>query len=110
VKILITGSRTARATDLTNLRPTFIDRGGAEVFRDEAVAYATAIWAADGQAELHVWPGGFHAFDTFAHDTVLSGDMIAARDRWISRLFHLNPVHREDDSVAPPNGTAPTRS
>jgi acetyl esterase/lipase len=78
----------ARATNLTNLPPTFIDCGSAEVFRDEDVAYANAIWAAGGRAELHVWPGGFHAFDTFAPDTVISHDMTAARDRWIHRLFN----------------------
>jgi acetyl esterase/lipase len=78
----------ARATDLTNLPPTFIDCGSAEVFRDEDVAYAAAIWAAGGQAELHVWPGGFHAFDTFAPDAVLSHDMTEARDRWIRRLLN----------------------
>jgi acetyl esterase/lipase len=50
----------ARATDLSGLPPTFIDCGSAEVFRDEDVAYAYAyasgIWVAGGQAELHVTP------------------------------------------------------
>jgi acetyl esterase/lipase len=46
----------ARATDLSGLPPTFIDCGSAEVFRDEDVAYASGIWVAGGQAELHVTP------------------------------------------------------
>ncbi|MDF2991215.1 MAG: lipase [Microbacterium sp.] len=77
----------ARATDLSNLPPAFIDCGSAEVFRDEDVAYASAIWAAGGHAELHVWPGGFHAFEGFAPQAALSHDAIDARDRWIRRLL-----------------------
>ncbi|WP_425551844.1 alpha/beta hydrolase fold domain-containing protein [Herbiconiux moechotypicola] len=44
----------ARATDLTGLPSTYIDCGSAEVFRDEDVAYASSLWAAGVQAELHV--------------------------------------------------------
>ena len=43
-----------RATDLSELPAAFIDVGSAEVFRDEAVAYATGIWRCGGEAELHV--------------------------------------------------------
>ena len=56
----------ARATDLGGLPPAFIDVGAAEIFRDEAIAYADAIWRAGGDAELHVWSGAFHACDIFA--------------------------------------------
>lgn len=77
----------ARATDLSGLPPTFIDCGSAEVFRDENVAYATALWQAGVQAELHVWPGGFHAFDLSVPDAVLSRAMTAARDAWVARLL-----------------------
>ncbi|KTR93746.1 lipase [Microbacterium testaceum] len=77
----------ARALDLSNLPPAFIDCGSAEVFRDENVAYASAIWAAGGRAELHVWPGGFHAFEAFAPQAALSHDAVEARDRWIRRLL-----------------------
>jgi hypothetical protein len=38
--------------------PTFLDVGSAEVFRDEITAFASGLWAAGGQAELHVRPGG----------------------------------------------------
>jgi acetyl esterase/lipase len=53
----------SRATDLSGLPPTFIDVASAEVFRDEAVAYASRIWADGGIAELHVVPGGYHGLD-----------------------------------------------
>jgi acetyl esterase/lipase len=77
----------ARATDLSGLPPAFIDCGSAEVFRDEDVAYASAIWASGGQAELHVWPGGYHAFEGYAPQAALSQDMLEARDRWVHRLL-----------------------
>ncbi len=77
----------ARATDLSGLPPTFIDVGSAEVFRDEDVAYASGIWAAGGECELHVWPGGFHGFDNLAPHARLSAAMFEARDRWLSRML-----------------------
>jgi acetyl esterase/lipase len=77
----------ARAADLSGLPPTFIDAGSAEVFRDEDVAYATRIWAAGGDCELHVWPGGFHAFDMAAPQARLSREMIAARASWLRRTL-----------------------
>jgi acetyl esterase/lipase len=77
----------ARATDLTGLPPAFIDVGSAETFRDEDVAYATRIWQAGGQAELHVWPGGFHGFDQFVPQAALSQDAQAARLRWLRRVL-----------------------
>jgi acetyl esterase/lipase len=77
----------ARATDLSGLPPAFIDVGSAETFRDEDVAYATRIWQAGGRAELHVWPGGFHGFDGFAPQALLSQEARAARARWLRRLL-----------------------
>lgn len=77
----------SRAVDLSGLPPAFIDCGSAEVFRDEDVAYASAIWASGGQAELHVWPGGFHAFEGFAPQAALSRAMVAARNDWVRRIL-----------------------
>ncbi len=76
----------ARAADLSGLAPAFVDVGTAETFRDEDVAYASGIWQAGGVAELHVWPGGFHGFDTFAPGAHLSRDARAARVAWLRRL------------------------
>ncbi|WP_423464502.1 alpha/beta hydrolase [Promicromonospora sp. MS192] len=77
----------ARATDLTGLPPAFVDCGSAEVFRDEDVAYATALWHAGVQAELHVWPGGFHGFDLMAPHSALGQAAHAARDAWVARVL-----------------------
>lgn len=77
----------ARATDLTNLPPAFIDVASAEVFRDEDVAYAVKIWEQGGVAELHVWPGGFHGFDAMAPQAALSLRARAARLDWLRRIL-----------------------
>jgi acetyl esterase/lipase len=69
----------ARETDFSNLPFTYIDCGSAEVFRDEDVAYAMAIWAAGGRAELHVWPGAHHGFDVIFPTARLS--ILARRTR-----------------------------
>ncbi|WP_457255103.1 alpha/beta hydrolase fold domain-containing protein [Pedococcus sp. P5_B7] len=77
----------ARALDLANLPPTFIDVGSAETFRDEDVLYASRIWQAGGRAELHVWPGGYHGFDSILPDAVISRHCRKARRNWLSRLL-----------------------
>jgi acetyl esterase/lipase len=77
----------ARATDLSGLPPAFIDVGSAETFRDEDVAYATRIWRAGGDAELHVWPGGFHGFTGMVPDAALSKAAMAAQLTWLRRLL-----------------------
>jgi acetyl esterase/lipase len=77
----------ARATDLSGLPPAFIDVGSAETFRDEDVAYATRIWQAGGDAELHVWPGGFHGFTGMVPDAAISKAAVAAQLTWLGRLL-----------------------
>jgi acetyl esterase/lipase len=77
----------ARATDLSGLPPAFLDVGSAETFRDEVVTYASRIWQAGGQAELHVWPGGFHGFDMLAAHAALSQAAKAQRLPWLRRLL-----------------------
>lgn len=77
----------ARANDLSGLPPTFIDVGSAEVFRDEAVNYATLLWKAGIQAELHVWPGGFHGFDLLAPNATLSIVARETRSKWVCRTL-----------------------
>jgi acetyl esterase/lipase len=77
----------ARATDLSGLPAAFIDVGSAEILRDEAVAYAARIWQADGEAELHVWSGGYHCFDLVTPDAAISHAAREARTSWLRRRF-----------------------
>ena len=76
----------ALAIDLTGMPPTFIDVGSAEVFRDEDVAFASALWAAGVDAQLAVWPGGVHSFDRFAPNTALAKAARTVRNEWLGRL------------------------
>jgi acetyl esterase/lipase len=59
-----------------------------EVFRDEAVDYASRIWAAGGDAELHIWNGGFHGFDIVFPDAALSRAARSARKAWLARILN----------------------
>lgn len=72
---------------MANLPPAFIDCGTAEVFRDEDVAYASALWRDGVQAELHAWAGGFHCFDTAVPEAPVSVGAVAARDNWLARVL-----------------------
>jgi acetyl esterase/lipase len=78
----------ARATDYTGLPVTYIDCGSAEVFRDEDVAYALAIWAAGGAAELHVWSGAHHGFDVIFPGAQLSLLARRTRTEFMKRILH----------------------
>ncbi|MGW7721706.1 alpha/beta hydrolase, partial [Streptomyces chartreusis] len=49
--------------------------------------YASRVWQAGGEAELHVWPGGFHGFDALAPDAELSKRARAARAAWLRRTL-----------------------
>lgn len=77
-----------RAADLSGLAPAFIEAGSAELLRDEDVTYASRIWAAGGQAELHIWSGGCHGFDVFAPQHELTRAALAARSSWLRRVLN----------------------
>ncbi|WP_416392990.1 MULTISPECIES: alpha/beta hydrolase [unclassified Curtobacterium] len=77
----------ARASDLAGLPRTYIDCGSAEVFRDETVAFASGLWAAGVDAELHVWPGAFHGFTSMVPDSTVARTATAALARWTSRTL-----------------------
>ncbi|MGK5545499.1 alpha/beta hydrolase [Streptomyces sp. URMC 127] len=82
----------ARATDLSRLPPAYIDVGSADMFRDEGVAYANAIWQSGGHAELHVWPGACHGFDGLSPHATLTQDARETRTRWLKRLLTPRPA------------------
>ena len=75
----------ARAIDLTGLPPAYIEAGSVEVFRDEAVAFANRLWDAGGSAELHIWAGGFHGFQTIVPQAAVSQRAVQTREAWVRR-------------------------
>ncbi|KAK1625041.1 Alpha/Beta hydrolase protein [Colletotrichum phormii] len=77
----------AWAETLVGLPPAYIEAGSAEFCRDEAVEYASRLWAAGVSADLHVWAGGFHGFDEMAPDSWLGRRAIAAKLEWVRRVL-----------------------
>ncbi|OUM45532.1 alpha/beta hydrolase [Arthrobacter sedimenti] len=77
----------ARAEDLSGLPPTYLDAGDAEVFRDETVAYASGLWRHGINAELHIWPGGTHAWETLMPGSPLANTAASTRNAWVARLL-----------------------
>lgn len=77
----------ARATDLSGLPRTFIDVGECEIFRDEAVAFASQLWACGVSTELHVWPGAYHGFDLLYQRAPVAKAARDAKINWVSRVF-----------------------
>jgi acetyl esterase/lipase len=79
----------ARATDLAGLPPTYIDVGAAEVFRDESIAYASALLAAGVPVELHVWIGAYHGYEGTAPTAEVSIATEEARQSFLRRALQL---------------------
>ncbi|NIB44645.1 alpha/beta hydrolase [Pseudomaricurvus alkylphenolicus] len=53
----------SRVEDLSNLPPAYIGIGSLDLFLDENIDYARRLLEAGVAAELHVFPGGTHAFE-----------------------------------------------
>ncbi|PQE22478.1 hypothetical protein CJF31_00001368 [Rutstroemia sp. NJR-2017a BVV2] len=77
----------ARAKSLEGLPKTWIEVGGAELFRDEVVEYARRLWEVGNDAELHVWRGAWHAFDVFAPATEVAKSCLQKRSEWARQVF-----------------------
>jgi acetyl esterase/lipase len=80
----------ARAGDLHGLPPAYLDVGSVETFRDEVLDYAARIWRAGGEAELHVWPGGYHGFESMAPAAAISVAARETRLAWLRRLLRAH--------------------
>ncbi len=67
----------ARAEDLRGLPPTYIMTGTLDLFLEEDIEYARRLLRAGVPTELHVYPGGFHAFDVFPGSVVAAAAQAA---------------------------------
>ena len=76
-----------RAADLSGLPPAFIDVGTVDLFRDEDIAFAQRLMATGVPTELHVYPGAYHAAETFAADAALSQRIWAQRIEALKRAL-----------------------
>jgi acetyl esterase len=78
----------ALADDLAGLPPTWIGTGSLDLFFDEDLDYAKRLVDAGVPLELHVYPGGPHAFNLAAEATIAQSfnrDMMGA----IARLLTI---------------------
>ena len=80
----------ARAEDLSNLPPTYIDVGDLDLFRDENLTLAQRLSAAGVPVEFHLWTGAYHASELFAPEAALSRRIWQTRYAAIRRLAGLN--------------------
>jgi acetyl esterase/lipase len=77
----------ARASDLSNLPPTYIAVGSHEVFLDEDVEYAQRLAHAGNFVELHVYPRAFHGWDVLAPTAAITQRFTAERDQALKRAL-----------------------
>jgi len=76
----------ARAVDLSDLPPTYVDVGQLDIFRDEAMTYARRLAAARVPTEFHLYPGCPHAFEIFAPSSEIAQQAIGNRVRRLKSL------------------------
>jgi acetyl esterase/lipase len=74
----------ARATDLSNLPPTYIMVGTLDGFLDEDIDFATRLVHAGVATELHVYPGAIHGFDAFARSVSVARHAVDDINRWLA--------------------------
>lgn len=90
---------------LADLPPVFLSVASAELFRDEVVAFASALWRDGGDCELHVWPGATHAMEHVSATWLRQG-LEAARRSWLERLVSAPDPRASLDQVVS-EGTFP---
>ncbi|MFC7403253.1 alpha/beta hydrolase [Citricoccus sp. GCM10030269] len=76
----------ARLQDATGLAPAYIEVGGADILRDESLAYAALLARHDVDVEFHLHPGAVHASDRMAPEADVTRRQFADRDRVIGEL------------------------
>ncbi len=79
------GRAVDRPEVLRGLPPTFLDVGTEDLFRDDVLAFGTALIGAGVPTEMHLWAGGWHGFSEMAPHTRLAQDANETRTRFLAR-------------------------
>ena len=77
-------SAAARVESVEGLPPTFISVGALDLFLEEDLDYSSRLIRAGIPTELHVYPGGYHAFNMVPDARIAQAffrDMMCALDR-----------------------------
>jgi acetyl esterase/lipase len=78
----------SRATNLEGLPPTYIAVGDLDLFAQEDIDYAGRLIEAGAPTELHVYPGGCHAFDMMVPGANISRKFSADIHQALKRALH----------------------
>lgn len=70
---------------LAGLPATYLDVGSADLFRDDVLAFGSALAEAGVDVEMHLWPGGWHGFAEMAPHTRLGTIANATRTAYLAR-------------------------
>jgi acetyl esterase/lipase len=85
-----TDAAPARRTDLTGLPRALITCSELDPLRDEAIEYSLALLRAGVAAELHVFAGTCHGFDSFLPEWDTSRQLYALQGAALRRAFNNN--------------------
>ncbi|NLE09564.1 MAG: alpha/beta hydrolase [Dehalococcoidales bacterium] len=78
----------ARSNNLKGLPKTYICVGDQDLFAEEDTVFASRLVAAGVSTELHLYPGGCHAFDSLVPDADVSKRFTADIHRALRRALH----------------------
>ena len=78
----------ARAGSLNQLAPAFIGVGDLDLFLDEDIDYAQRLLQSGTPAELHIYTGAIHGFDTLAPDSALARHINSDVEQALIRAFY----------------------
>jgi acetyl esterase/lipase len=78
----------SRATNLEGLPPAYITVGDLDLFAQEDIDYARRLIEAGIPSELHVYPGGCHAFDMLVPGSDISKRFVNDMHRALKRALH----------------------
>jgi acetyl esterase/lipase len=78
-----------RATNLEGLPAAYITVGDLDLFVQEDMAYALRLIQAGNSTELHVYPGGCHAFDMMVPNADVSKRFLSDIHRALKRSFQI---------------------
>lgn len=77
----------ARAEDLSGLPPTYVSVGALDSLSDAAIAFANRLRHAGIAAELHVYPGATHSFESMAAGAPVARRSVAALEAWLADVL-----------------------
>jgi acetyl esterase/lipase len=80
----------ARATDLSDLPPMYIDAGELDMFVDEDIDFAERLRAAGGSVELTLVQGAVHGWDLIAPDAEISRRAFDRRVTWLRDVLRTD--------------------